>query len=135
MRPLERVPAVRRIETDRSDVFAIEVTGDFTAADAENLCGLLEGEFTLHDRIALLVRLTGLDAVDLSKMHEETVETMRNHVDTHVSRCAIIGETSRAARVERLFSAGTHAELRHFAANEEGEAWAWIGARDISEPA
>jgi hypothetical protein len=132
MRPLERVPAVRRLETDRSDVFAMEVAGEFTSADAENLCGLLQGEFSLIDRIDLLIRLTGVESTDLSDLSEQTVETMRSLVNDHVVRCAVIGETSRAARVERLFSAGTKAELRHFTDRENDEAWAWIGAVERS---
>jgi hypothetical protein len=131
MLPLERVPAVRRIETDRTDVFAIGITGEFTAGDAENLCGLLEGAFSLHDRIDLLVRLADLESVDLSDLSDETVSTMRAHVNEHVARCAIIGETSRAARVERLFSAGTASELRHFTRTEEDKAWAWLEAHEI----
>ena len=64
-------------------------------------------------------------------LSEDTVETMRALVNEHVTRCAVIGQTSRAARVERLFSAGTKAELRHFSDTEDAQAWAWIGAREL----
>ena len=37
MHPLDPVPAVRRLETDNDQVFALEFTGQTTAADAENL--------------------------------------------------------------------------------------------------
>lgn len=131
MHPLERVPAVKRLETNRADVFALEVSGEFTSADAENLCGLLQGELSLIDRIDLLIRLTGVDSTDLSNVSEDTVETMRALVNEHVTRCAVIGQTSRAARVERLFSAGTKAELRHFTDDEEAQAWAWIDAHEL----
>lgn len=133
MRPLERIPAVRRIETDRDDVFAIEVTGEFTSADAENLCGLLEGAYALHERIDLIARLTDLQSVDLDGLDEDTSYLMRDQVNAHVQRCAIVGDTSRAAQVERLFSAGVDAELRHFTHNEEQKAWQWIGAREIPQ--
>jgi hypothetical protein len=35
--PLERIPAVRRLDTDRPDLFAIEIKGTVTSADVENL--------------------------------------------------------------------------------------------------
>jgi hypothetical protein len=133
MRPLERIPAVRRLQTDREDVFAVDVTGEFTAADAENLCGLLEGAYAIHDRIDLIARLTGLEQVDLDGLSGETAILMREHLNQHVARCAIIGDTSRAAQVERLFSSGTSAELRHFTRDRDADAWAWIGATEIPE--
>ncbi|TJV02209.1 MAG: STAS/SEC14 domain-containing protein, partial [Mesorhizobium sp.] len=57
MNYLEDVPAVRRIDTDRDDLFAIDVVGHVTAADAENLFGLLEAAYALHPKIDVLVRL------------------------------------------------------------------------------
>ncbi len=55
---LEAVPAIRRIETNRDALFAIDVVGDVSPADAENLFGLLEAAYALHPRIDVLVRLT-----------------------------------------------------------------------------
>lgn len=42
---LDPIPAISRIETDRSDVFAVEIKGHVTAGDVENLYGLLEGAY------------------------------------------------------------------------------------------
>ena len=42
MNSLEPVPAVRRIDTDRDDLCAFEIVGHVTAADVENLFGLLK---------------------------------------------------------------------------------------------
>lgn len=133
MRPLERVPAVRRIETDRADAFAVEITGEFTAADAENLCGLLEGAYALHERIDLLVRIAGLESVDISDISAATVAFTRDHVAQHVGRCAIIDDGGWASRVAALLAPEAEVELRRFAPEEEPQAWEWIGAREIGE--
>ncbi len=133
MRPLERVPAVRRLQTDKADVFAMEITGEFTAADAENLCGLLEGAFAVHPHVDLLVRLIDLDAVDVSGLSPETARFMKEHVAQHVGRCAIIDDGGWADRVTRLFDPGDGIEARHFPAENEAEAWLWLGAREIVE--
>ncbi len=50
MHSLDPVPAVRRIETDRSDACAFEIVGHVSPADIENLYGLLEGAYALHRR-------------------------------------------------------------------------------------
>lgn len=133
MRPLERVPAVRRIETDRADAFAVEITGEFTSADAENLCGLLEGAYTLHPHIDLLVRLVDVETVDIADLSPRTAEFMRNHVAQNVGRCAVVGNGGWASRVTALFEPGSGAEARHFSPEEEADAWEWIGAREIEE--
>ena len=133
MRPLERIPAVRRIDTDRDDAFAVEIAGEFAATDAENLCGLLEGAYALNERIDLLVRLAGLESVDLSGLSPETARFMKEHVALHVGRCAVVGDGGWASRIARLFEPGTGAEARHFVPEEEELAWEWIGARAIEE--
>lgn len=132
MRPLERVPAVRRIDTDRPALFAIEITGEFTAADAENLCGLLEGAYALHDRIDLLIRIDALDSVDLADLAHDTVRAMREHVASHVGRCAVIGDDGRAPEIERLLAPGENTETRRFGPDDEAQAWLWLKARQAA---
>lgn len=133
MRPLERVPAVRRIDTNRSDVFAVEITDEFTSADAENLCGLLEGAYALHPRIDLLVRLRDLVVVDLTDLEDDTLALLRSHTHDNVGNCAVIGETRWHSDIESLFSFSSSTTLRHFDSEEETEAWAWLSAREIPE--
>lgn len=130
MRPLERVPAVRRIETDSTDVFAVEINGAFMAGDAENLRGLLEGEYALHERIDLLLRVASLEETDMSGLSSETATFLRNHFTLHVGRCAVVGE---AGALSGLLPATRQVELRRFSTENEDEAWAWIGARPIPQ--
>lgn len=132
MRPLERVPAVRRIDTNRKDLFAIEITGEFTSADVENMCGLLEGAYALSERIDLLIRIDALDGVDLADMQRDTVRYMRDHVARNVDRCAIIEDGGLSPEIERLLKPEEGAETRHFTRNDEAEAWRWLDAREIA---
>lgn len=129
MRPLERVPAVRRIETDSNGVFAIEITGAFAASDAENLRGLFEGEFALHESIDLFVRITRLDEIDLTDLSYESETFLREHYADRVRRCALVGEANAIAGL--LPTGG--AEVQTFSNDEENEAWQWIGAREVPQ--
>jgi hypothetical protein len=126
---LEAIPAIRRIETDRDDLFAMEIVGHVTAADAENLFGLLEAAYALHPKIDVLAKLTDHDGVDWVDLSPETIEQGKAHALDHVRRCAAIGEPDWTADVQGLFSPSLPVELRHFAAEEEAEAWAWLDAR------
>lgn len=130
---LEAVPAVRRIETDRDDLFAIDIVGHVSAADAENLFGLLEAAYALHPRIDVLVRLTDHDGVDWADISQDTVSQGKAQAGRHVARCAAVGEPNWIPLVQGFFAAAVPTELRHFDAADEQAAWDWLGARPVPE--
>jgi hypothetical protein len=129
---LEAVPAVRRIDTDRDDLLAIDVVGHVTAADAENLFGLLEAAYALHPKIDVLVRMIDHDGVDWVDVSDETLEQGTAHAVEHVGRCAAVGEPNWVPDARSLLSASLPVDLRHFAAEDEASAWEWLGARPIA---
>ncbi len=128
LHPLDRVPAMRRIDTDRSDLFAVEITGYVTGADVENLYGLLEGAYALHDRLDVLVRLVDYEGAAWDAVDRDTTKEGRSHALQHVRRCAAVGEPDWTGSVQGFFSEPLPVELRHFPLDREEEAWAWLGA-------
>lgn len=135
MRNLERLPAVRQITTDRRDVFAIELTGEFTSADAENLCGLLEGAYAISDRIDLLVRIVDLTQIELSDLSAETAGLIRSEAKSHIGRCALVGDTAWVSEISHLAFTGAELEIRRFAPEHEADAWQWLGTRELAADA
>ncbi|MEO9338069.1 STAS/SEC14 domain-containing protein [Mesorhizobium sp. SB112] len=131
MHPLDPVPAVRRIETDRPDAFAFEIAGHVTSADVENLYGLLEAAYALHDRIDLLVRIVDYDGIDWSEVSDETVEIGKEHAIAHVRRCAAIGSPDWTTRLGGFFAPAIPIELKHF--ENEADAWDWIEAKPVED--
>jgi len=128
MHPLESVPAVRRIDTNRPDLLAMEVVGHVSPADIENLYGLLEGAYALHDRIDLLLRVVEEDGVDWMEVDGASVKEAREQAARHIGRCAVVGNQPAIASMLRGLSL-KHAETREFAADEEDDAWRWVRAR------
>lgn len=126
MHPLEAVPAIRRIDTDRTDLLAIEIAGPVTGNDVENLYGLLEGAYALHERIDLLVRWSHAEEVEWEEVAPNTVEEAREHARGHIRRCAAIGARGDVSSLLRELGIGSAQEFRQFAEDEEDEAWAWI---------
>lgn len=126
---LDAVPAVRRIETNRDDVFACEITGYVSAADVENLYGLLEGAYTLHERIDVLVHFTAYEGVDWSEVSAETRKEGQEHASRHVRKCASIGGPDWVSHFKGFFAPSIDVELKRFEEDKEDEAWAWIGAQ------
>ncbi|MER9213722.1 STAS/SEC14 domain-containing protein [Mesorhizobium sp. M0663] len=130
---LEAVPAVRRIDTDREDLFAIDVVGHVAAADAENLFGLLEAAYALHPKIDVLVRLIDHEGVDWADVSDETIEQGIAHAVEHIGRCAAIGEPNWIPEAIAFLPASLPIELRHFEAEDEAAAWEWLGANPIAQ--
>ena len=133
MHSLDPVPAVRRIETDRGDACAFEVVGHVSAADVENLYGLLEGAYALHPQIDLLIRMVDFEGIDWSEVSPETRQTGREHAFAHVRRCAAVGDPDWTGEIGGWFSEPPPGEVRHFPADQEAEAWGWIGAREVPQ--
>jgi hypothetical protein len=133
MHPLDPAPAVRRLETDNDQVFAIEITGQATAADAENLFGLLEGAYALHERIDVLVRQTDFEGADWGEIAKKTVAEGRDHAERHIRRCAVVGGPDWTGSIGGFFAPDVAVTLRYFPAEQEGDAWLWLGANEIPE--
>lgn len=133
MNAIEPVPAVRRIDTDRPEVWAFEIAGRMFGSDAENLYGLLEGAYALHAHIDVLVRLVDHDGVEWEEVSRETLETGRESAIRHVRRCAAVGDPDWTSAFRGLFAPHVPVELKHFPAESEAEAWAWIGASPLPQ--
>ena len=130
---LDPVPAIRRIDTDKADLFAIEVVGHVSAADAENLFGLLEAAYAQHPGIDVLVRLIDHDGIDWHEISKETLAEGKRRAEMHVTRCAAVGDPDWTTGFGGWFEPKVSVELRHFAAAKEDEAWAWLGARPVDD--
>jgi hypothetical protein len=124
---LDRMPAIRKLDSDRSDLLAIEIAGEVNGADVENLCGLLDAAYAMHPQIDLFVVWSSDEPVDWAEVSEETLGELRDGARAHVRRCAAVGGSGDVSRL--LHSAGdtSRTEFRRFSIDETEEAWTWIG--------
>ncbi|MCV0397085.1 MAG: STAS/SEC14 domain-containing protein [Rhizobiaceae bacterium] len=125
---LERLPAVRRIETDRENVFAFELAGYLSAADIENLYGLLEGAYAVYDRIDLLLKFVDHEGIDRDAIMSDTAAGLSDHAGKHVNRAAMVGAPEWVSAASTLVSAFSSVKLKRFEPDEEQAAWAYIEA-------
>jgi hypothetical protein len=125
------VPTVRRIETSRADAYAFELMGHITAADVENLYGLLEGAYELHDSIDLLIRIVDYEGSEWTEVSRKTRRDGRVHALEHVRRCAAVGEPNWTIYARAIFAIATTIEIRHFSSEDEAAAWAWLEAHPV----
>lgn len=127
-RSLEPASAIRRIDTDRSDLLAVDISGEVTPSDIENFYGLLEGAYALNDKIDVLVRAVEFESANWDGVSEDTITDGRIRAEQHVRRCAAVGGPDWTKRVSGFFATDVPVEIRYFDAGEEADAWEWLGA-------
>ena len=135
MRPLEQVPAVRRIDTDRADLCALDVVGELGSADIENAFGLIEAAQIGHDRIDLMIRLSDYEGVGWDGLLGAAALGGKREALRHVHKCAILGGPAWISAGFGLAGLLAPMESRHFDEAEEASAWEWLGARPLGEGA
>ncbi|WP_176036904.1 STAS/SEC14 domain-containing protein [Brucella tritici] len=129
----EDIPVIRRIPTNRDDVFAFAIEGHLDDASLENLYGLLDAAYETHEEIDLLIRLTGYEGVDWTAAFSESMLSMRSKSLKKLRHYAIVGGPLWIQASITLMQPFLSIELRAFEADEENEAWEWLSARPIDE--
>ncbi|GAA0601040.1 STAS/SEC14 domain-containing protein [Paenochrobactrum glaciei] len=127
----DTVSAIRKIETNRDDLFAYEIAGHITSAEVENIYGLLTGAYSQHETIDLLIRLVDYEGVDWPTLFSQTTQDLRKDALKHLKNYAVINgplwlETSIA-----LVKPFLDVKIRAFNADDESEAWAWLNAKPV----
>lgn len=128
---VDNPPHIRRIDTDRADAWAFEITGHISAADVENMYGLLEAAYELHDQIDLLVRIHHYEGFDWSAAFRESTLVGKARALSRIRRYAVIGGPAWVQATMALVKPFMSVEMKHFDLEEETRAWAWIDARPV----
>ncbi|MBB4094209.1 STAS/SEC14 domain-containing protein [Brucella pecoris] len=129
----EDIPVIRRIPTNREDVFAFAIEGHLDDASLENLYGLLDAAYETHEEIDLLIRLTGYEGVDWTAAFSESMLSMRSKSLKKLRHYAIVGGPLWIQASITLMQPFLSIELRAFEADEENEAWEWLSAQPADE--
>jgi hypothetical protein len=130
MTAIDPLPAIRRIDTDRDDLCALEVAGHFTSNDLENAYGLLEGAYAMHDKVDLLVRIKDYDGFDWGAVFDESTIRGKAQALRHIRNYAVVGGPGWMRAVLAVFGPLTSIRTRHFDIAEESKAWEWIGGKE-----
>jgi len=124
------LPAIRRIDTHRGNLCALDIVGHFTAADLENAYGLLEAAYSEHDTVDLLIRMRNYQGFDWTAVFDERTIRDKAHALRHLRRYALVGGPAWLKPVLAVFGPLTSVKTRHFELRDEARAWAWIEAEE-----
>ncbi|MBD0414776.1 SpoIIAA family protein [Oryzicola mucosus] len=126
MNPIDPIPAIRRIETDRGDVCALEIVGHVSDGDIENAYGLIDAVAMMHETIDILVRVTDYEGIDWSAIFMEDGEAQKP-----ARKFAFVGGPGLIRTAMTTFGPFKAEERRNFDYDHEAEAWEWIGATPL----
>jgi SpoIIAA-like len=131
MTATDPLPAIRRIETDRGDLCALEIVGHFTANDLENAYGLLEAAYAEHEKVDLLVRMGQYDGFDWAAIFNRTTIRGKTQALRRIRKYAVVGGPGWMRPMLAFFGPLTSIKIKHFAADDETRAWEWIGGKEL----
>jgi hypothetical protein len=128
-------PSIRIIETDKPDVLGFELDGRISAADAEAAADYFNKALDRKRPLRLLGRVRNIEGAELGALFGHKYLQMKVGMLERVERYAVVGGPvwlcAWIAALDPLVSV----ELRHFAADQESQAWAWLGAHPIEQSA
>jgi hypothetical protein len=131
--PLPHRPALTLIETDQSDVFGFELDGRICAEEMHDLVGRID---ELLERRPGPVRILGnfkhFSMPAFAGIDADYVRMKLKSLD-RVERYAVVGGPLWLSAWVIAMAPLLKIEVRHFPADQEAEAWRWLGATPKKE--
>lgn len=128
-------PSIRIIETDTPDVLGFELNGRIGAADAEAVADYFNAALAHKRPLRLLGRVKNVEGAELGALFGHKYLQMKVGMLNHVERYAVVGGPLWLCAWVCALDPLVGTELRHFPADREAEAWAWLGAQPREEEA
>lgn len=121
-------PSIRIIETDRPDVLGFELNGKISAADAEFAADYFNRALAADRPLRLLGRVKCIDGAELGALLGHKYLAMKVGMLNRLERYAIVGGPAWLCAWVSALDPIVAAELRWFPADQEAQAWDWLGA-------
>lgn len=127
-----RPETLRVSNAGESGLFAFELDGRVTCGGVDALCERLSEAVRSGTGLKVLAVIKRYDGFDPSILIDRKYLELKLSLLRHVRRYAIVGGPDWIAYQVTLWNPLLRMELRHFAANEEAEARAWLLGTDTT---
>ena len=127
--------AVRRLPSDRPDLYAFEIAGEVTSADQEAMADTMNAAFDAHeDKVDMLLVFRDYEGAETGSMLDLDVLKSRLRSIAKVNRYVVVGAPGAANAMIETMGKLMPVESRTFPLAELGAAWALLGARPVEGP-
>jgi hypothetical protein len=127
-------PAVHLIQTTNDKVFAYEVDGPIYEKDIDTAIAGLKEAFQKHEKINVLARMRTWAGFDLRSVLSDDLFKMKYKSLSKVEKYAVVGARPWMRNFLELLNPMFSANIRVFDADDEAEAWEWVGAQQALLP-
>lgn len=127
-------PSIKLIETSRPDVLGFELDGKIAADELhETTLQLNQWLLTRDGPVRMLGRIKRLDGFEMGGVFDREYLAMKRSLLERLDRYAVVGGPAWLASWLRALDPLFRVEIRHFPAEQEALAWAWLGAEPKAE--
>lgn len=125
--------AIKVIETDRPDVFGFEIDGHAAKAELDAVAAFFRQAMQDQAKVSFLGRIRDIGGFQLSGLLTGDYFAMKREALERLERYAVVGGPGWLQTMLGTLAPLFKAEIRHFDAEDEEAAWAWLGARPVTE--
>lgn len=129
-----QAPAIRRIESGRSDLLEFEVVSKIRRADIEGMAQAVDAAMDAHKMIDILLVFTDFEGVTLGALFDGEAMRVGLRSNTHVRRYAVVGAPAVAEAMIRLFDPVSPVDARTFDLDQLAEARTWVEGKSELGP-
>lgn len=126
----EPPPSVHRIRTTHDSVRAFLLDGPIRGEDVRLIADDLDAAYARHGSIRMLVRINTYSL--RASAFTENLLRLKLDAIQHVKKYAVVGGPDWVKNMISVMDPIMTIDMRHFNAEEEDAAWAWIGAEKIT---
>jgi hypothetical protein len=129
--PKPKVPetAIHLIQTTNDKVFAYEVNGPIYEKDVKTAVEGLKEAFDKHEKINVLARMKNWKGFDLGSVFNDELVKLKYRSLSKVDKYAVVGPRPWMRNLLELVNPLVGPTVRVFDADDEAEAWEWVGAQ------
>jgi hypothetical protein len=133
-KPAEPAPSIHFLQTTNENVFAYEVTGRLRANDVKATIKEFGTYLERDSKVSVLGKLGGFSGFDLFAILEDDLVRLKYRSLSKVDKYAIIDAKPWMRNFIELLAPLTSIKVRFFDADEEVQAWDWVGAQQALLP-
>jgi len=125
----EPKPSIHLIQTTKKTVFAYEVDGPIRETDVKTAVRGLNEAFEGHKKINVLARMKNWAGFELLSVLSDELFRVKYASLSKVDKYAVVGPRPWMRNFLELLNPLFSTKIRVFDANDEAEAWEWVGAQ------
>ncbi|QNI71924.1 STAS/SEC14 domain-containing protein [Cyanobium sp. NS01] len=119
-------PALTLIETGSPSLIAYELDGTISEDDIDTVMPVLNKMFTQQEQVDLLARIKRFHGIVPTLLTNTSLLSAKFTAIGHVRRYAIVGGPGWLGTLTQMMGSMLPISMRHFSAEQEADAWAWL---------